>query len=181
MFPRIQGADVCGRVVAVGESVSTARIGERVLIQPCLREADGKKLVTPAYFGSECDGGFAQFTRVASRHAYAINRDLSDLELASFPCSYSTAKNMLTRAGVKAGDQVLVTGASDGVGSSTVQLARARGAHVSAVTVPAKAANLLELGAERTLDRNEDYRTIIGGNNIDVVIDLVTGPKWPSL
>ena len=180
-FPRIQGADVCGRVVAVGEGVLAERIGERVLIEPCLYEADGKKLVTPWYFGSECNGGFAQYTRVAARHAHTINSDLSDLELASFPCSYSTAENMLTRAGVQAGDTVLVTGASGGVGSATVQLARARGARVIAVTTPAKSGTLLELGAERTLSRDDDYRSKIGDNSVDVVIDLVAGPKWPSL
>ncbi|MFT7135890.1 MAG: NADPH:quinone reductase-like Zn-dependent oxidoreductase, partial [Akkermansiaceae bacterium] len=137
-FPRIQGADVCGRIVAVGDLVDPARIGERVLIEPCIREADGETLETPWYFGSECDGGFAEFARVAARHAYPVNSDLSDVELASFPCSYSTAENMLTRAAVRAGETVLVTGASGGVGSAAVQLASARGAHVIAITSAAK-------------------------------------------
>lgn len=127
-FPRIQGADVCGEVVAVGAGVAAARIGERVLIEPCLRAVNGEVLETPWYFGSECDGGFAQYTRVAARHAHAIKSELTDVELASFPCSYSTAENMLTRAGVRTGETVLVTGASGGVGSVTVQLARAGGA-----------------------------------------------------
>jgi len=56
-FPRIQGADVCGRIVAVGADVSSQRIGERVLIEPCIREARGQTLEKPWYFGSECDGG----------------------------------------------------------------------------------------------------------------------------
>ena len=129
-FPRVQGADVCGHIVAVGDQIDTARVGERVLIEPCIREADGEVLDTPWYFGSECDGGFAEYTLVAARHAYAVESDLSDLELASFPCSYSTAENMLTRAAVKAGETVLVTGASSGVGSATVQLASARGAKI---------------------------------------------------
>ena len=60
----------------------------------------------PWYFGFECDGGFAQFTVVASRHAYKIDSRLSDIELTSFPCSYSTAENLLTRAKVVA-DEVL--------------------------------------------------------------------------
>tara|TARA_R110002126_G_scaffold291789_1_gene458319 strand:- start:20531 stop:21589 length:1059 start_codon:yes stop_codon:yes gene_type:complete len=181
VFPRIQGADVSGKIVAVGEGVEDSRIGERVLIEPCLREAEGKMLETPWYFGSECNGGFAQYTRVAARHAHAIKSDLTDVELASFPCSYSTAENMLTRAGVRADETVFVTGASGGVGSATVQLARARGAHVIAVTSPSKAKTLLDLGAVRTLNRDEDYVSEIGANNVDVVIDLVAGPKWPSL
>ncbi|HMB46664.1 MAG TPA: alcohol dehydrogenase family protein [Afifellaceae bacterium] len=180
-FPRIQGADVCGTIVAVGGSVDPARIGQRVLVEPCLREADGRMLEQPWYIGSECDGGFAQFTRVASRHAYAIDCDLSDTELASFPCSYSTAENMLTRAGVKQDETVLVTGASGGVGSAAVQLARARGAAVIAVTSASKAKTLLELGADTTLERDDDFVAWIGANVVDVVVDLVAGPKWPSL
>lgn len=180
-FPRIQGADVCGRIVAVGDAVDPARIGERVLIEPCIREADGDVLETPWYFGSECDGGFAQYARVASRHAYAIKSNLADVELASFPCSYSTAENMLTRAGVGAGETVLVTGASGGVGSASVQLARARGAHVIAVTSPSKSQTLAGIGADKTFHRDDDYVSVLGAGSVDVVVDLVAGPKWPTL
>lgn len=180
-FPRIQGADVCGHIVAVGDQVDPARLGERVLIEPCLREADGKSLETPWYFGSECDGGFADFTCVAARHAYRVDCDLSDVELASFPCSYSTAENMLTRAAVKAGETVLVTGASGGVGSAVVQLASARGAKVIAITSGLKAEKLKTLGAVETLDRDANYLAALGAGQVDVVIDLVAGPKWPSL
>ena len=95
-FPRVQGADVCGTIVAVGEGVDPNRISERVLIEPCITEAGGQKLDHAWYFGSECDGGFAEYTCVAARHAYRIESALSDSELASFPCSYSTAENMLT-------------------------------------------------------------------------------------
>jgi NADPH:quinone reductase-like Zn-dependent oxidoreductase len=180
-FPRIQGADVCGEIVAVGEQVNDERIGERVLIEPCLRRADGEVLSPPWYIGSECDGGFAQYTRVDTRHACAINSDLSDIELASFPCSYSTAENMLTRANLQAGETVLVTGASGGVGSATVQLARARGAKVIAITSPAKMDTLMDLGAERTLPRDADLVAELGAGSIDVVVDLVAGDNWPNL
>jgi NADPH:quinone reductase-like Zn-dependent oxidoreductase len=180
-FPRVQGIDVCGYVVAVGDQVDPARVGERVLIEPCIREADGKILDTPWFFGSECDGGFAEYTRVAARHAYPIKSHLSDLELASFPCSYSTAENMLTRAAVKSGETVLVTGASGGVGSAAVQLALARGARVVAVTSASKADKLKAIGADQTFDRNADYLSAFGAGQVDVVIDLVAGPKWPSL
>ena len=180
-FPRIQGADVCGHIAAVGEGVDPARIGERTLIEPCIREAGGKVLETPWYFGSEMDGGFAQYTRVAARHAHAIECDLTDIELASFPCSYSTAENMLTRANVKEGETVLVTGASGGVGSAAVQLARARGAKVIAVTSPSKAQALIELGAAKILNRDDDYIKELGESSVDVVVDLVAGAKWPTL
>lgn len=180
-FPRVQGADVCGHIVAVGDQVDSARVGERVLIEPCIREADGEILKAPWYFGSECDGGFAEYVRVAARHAYRVESGLSDVELASFPCSYSTAENMLTRAAVKSGEIVLVTGASGGVGSAAVQLASARGAKVVAVTSASKADKLKALGADQTLDRNADYLSALDAGQVDVVIDLVAGLKWPSL
>jgi len=180
-FPRIQGADACGRIVAVGDGVDAARIGDRVLIEPCLREADGAGLPTPWFLGSECDGGFAQYARVAARHAFPVDSALSDVELASFPCSYATAENMLTRARVQAGETVLITGASGGVGSAAVQLVRARGARAIAVTGAAKARILSDLGAERTLHRDDDFVAVLGRDSIDVVVDLVAGPTWPSL
>lgn len=178
-FPRIQGADVCGRVVAVGEDVEESLLNERVLVEPCIRESGGSILASPWYFGSECDGGFAEYTLVAARHAYKINSSYSDVELASFPCSYSTAENLLTRTNVTAKDTVLVTGASGGVGSATVQLAKARGAKVIGITSPSKSADVISLGAQRTLDRNDNIVQILGKNSIDVVIDLVAGKQWP--
>lgn len=180
-FPRVQGIDVCGHIVAVGKGVDAARIGERVLVEPCLVEAGGKMLDRPWFLGSECDGGFAEYCVVAARHAYAIQSDLSDVALASFPCSYSTAENMLTRADLKAGETVLITGASGGVGSAAVQLAKARGARVVAVTSPTKAQSLRDLGADQIVGRDEDYLLALGGAGVDVVVDLVAGDGWPAL
>ncbi len=180
-FPRIQGIDVCGQIVEVGAEIDAKRLGERVLVEPCLRYAKGERLKTPWFVGSECDGGFAQYMRVDARHAYPIDSDLSDIELASFPCSYSTAENMLTRSSVSENDRVLVTGASGGVGSAAVQLAKARGAHVIAVTSPSKADQLRDIGADEIVMRNEDLETRLGKTSVDVVIDLVAGPSWPSL
>lgn len=114
-------------------------------------------------------------------HAHAIDSTLSDVELASFPCSYSTAENMLTRSAVSATDVVLVTGASGGVGSAAIQLAKARGARVIAVTSSSKAEALLALGADRTVDRSDDLTQALGKDSVDVVIDLVAGPPWPGL
>ncbi len=179
-FPRIQGADVCGHIIAVGGEVSANRIDERVLVEPCIREAHGKILNQPWYLGSECDGGFAEYTVVAARHAHKIESQLSDIELASFPCSYSTAENLLTRANVKTGERILVTGASGGVGSAAVQLAKARGAYVWAVTSPTKSDALCELGADETISRETDLTVKPGSNSVDVVIDLVAGNRWPQ-
>ena len=180
-FPRIQGADVCGRIIAVGAGVSTERIGERVLVEPCIQEAGGRRLERPWYLGSECDGGFAEYTVVAARHCYTVESGLSDVELASFPCSYSTAENLLTRSKVMPGDTVLVTGASGGVGSAAVQLAKVRGARVFAVTSPEKSAAISGLGAERTFGRDCHLVDVLGRDSIDVVVDLVAGPRWSEL
>ncbi|CAG22951.1 hypothetical oxidoreductase protein [Photobacterium profundum SS9] len=181
VFPRIQGADVCGTIVDVGANVSKERLGERVLIEPCLSEANGQQLDSPWYYGSECDGGFAEYTVVAAKHVYAVNSSLSDTELASFPCSYSTAENMLTRASVVARNRVLISGASGGVGSAAIQLAKARGAYVIAITSPIKNQQLLELGADQVIPRDADLLEVLGENSIDVVIDLVAGKQWTQL
>ena len=180
-FPRIQGADVCGRIVSVGNKVDESRIGERILIEPCIREVNGKVLSTPWYFGSECNGGFAEYAIVPSVHAYTIKSGFSDIELASFPCSYSTAENLLTRAGVKKGERVLITGASGGVGSAALQLAKARKAHVIAITSPSKKEGLITLGADEVIIRGESLTENLGLNNVDVVIDLVAGEQWVEL
>ena len=180
-FPRIQGADICGRIVAVGAAVPTGRLGERVIVEPCLREADGRPLTRPWYIGSECDGGFADYAVVAARHAWSVAGPWNDVELASFPCSYSTAENLLTRAEVGPEDRVLVTGASGGVGSAVVQLAKVRGAQVVAVTGEAKSAALRALGADTTLGRHDDPVQELGQDSVDVVVDLVGGPHWSRL
>ncbi|MHA6347555.1 alcohol dehydrogenase family protein [Roseivivax sp. CAU 1761] len=174
-FPRIQGADCCGEIVAVGNGVDTARVGERVLVRPMHRPAggDAEALVT---FGSERDGGFAEFTTVEDEHALRIDSPLSDVELASLPCAFSTAEGMTQRAGLGA-ERVLITGASGGVGSAAVQLAKRRGAHVTAMTSPAKADDLHALGADAILGRED----ALPENAFDVVLDLVGGPRWPAL
>lgn len=179
-FPRIQGADACGRIVAVGPAVDPGRIGTRVLIEPVFRPA-GAGLGEAVYFGSERDGAFAEFACVPAVHAHPIVSALSDAELASFPCSYSAAENMLTRAGVAAGERVLVTGASGGVGSAAVQLARRRGAAVVAVAAAAKAAAVTALGAATVIPRGADLLAALGAESVDVVIDVVGGAVFPAL
>ena len=179
-FPRIQGADVCGRIVDVGEGVPRDRIGERVLVRNMLRTPVDYRPFECWTFGSECDGGFAQFTMAPSRETYAVRSAWSDEELAAVPCVYSTAENMLHRAGVAA-ERVLVTGASGGVGLAAVQLAKRRGATVTAVCSATKAADVLAQGADHTVDRGADLIGALGPASVDVVIDLVGGPQFSPL
>jgi NADPH:quinone reductase-like Zn-dependent oxidoreductase len=179
-FPRIQGTDVCGRIVDVGEEVRRDRIGERVLVRNMLRTPVDYRPFECWTFGSECDGGFAQFTVAPSRETYAVDSDWSDEELAAVPCAYSTAENMMHRAGV-ASERVLVTGASGCVGLAAVQLAKRRGATVTAVCSAAKAAAVAAQGADRTVDRGADLIDALGAGAFDVVIDLVGGSRFPQL
>ncbi|MGB8816626.1 MAG: alcohol dehydrogenase family protein [Rhizobiaceae bacterium] len=179
-FPLIQGADICGRIVAVGEGVSAARIGERVIV-PTMQPAPGGGPFDTFTVGSECNGGFAQYVTMRASQAHVVNSKLSDVELASFPCAYSTAENMLHRAGAKAGETVFITGASGGVGSAAVQLARRRGATVIAQVGGQKASAVMALGATKTVDRNADLAREVGAQSVDVVIDIVGGGQWPSL
>ncbi len=179
-FPRIQGADCCGRIVAVGEGVDAARIGQRVIVRSMFAPASGPQGYEYHTFGSEVDGGFAQYARALARESYAVDCDWSDVELASVPCAFSTAENLLHRASVGP-ERVLITGASGGVGSAAVQLARRRGAQVIAVASADKAAAVRALGAHQVLDRDSDLLATLGRDSIDVVVDLVAGPNWPVL
>ena len=179
-FPRIQGADCCGRIVAVGEGVDPNRIGERTIVRSMLRSPVDYRPFECWAFGSECDGAFAQYAKAPACETHKVECDWSDAELASIPCAYSTAENLLHRASVGE-ERVLVTGASGGVGSAAVQLAKRRGAHVIAVAGRAKAAAVRTIGADEVIDRDADLVAAIGRGSIDVVVDLVAGTSWPRL
>lgn len=180
-FPRIQGADCCGRIVAVGEGVPPERIGERVIVRNMLRSYVDYRPWACWTFGSECDGAFAQYAKAPSRETYTVDCDWSDVELASIPCAYSTAELLVHRAGVRAGERVLITGASGGVGSAAVQLVKRRGATVLAVAGRDKAGPLRALGADEVIGRDEDLVQRLGKESVDVVLDVAAGPAFPSL
>ena len=178
-FPRIQGADVCGRIADVGPGVDPARIGERVLVQPCLRSLrrDGRDV----WLGSERDGGFAQFVAVPAADAWPVDSPWTDADLATFPCAYATAENLLTRAGVAAGERVLVTGASGGVGSAAVQLAARRGAEVTALAGRDKLAACAGLGAARLIAREDGISGTLAKDSLDAVIDVTGGDGFAAM
>jgi len=185
-FPRIQGADVAGRIAAVGGGVDASRIGERVILDPWLL-ATGDWLDTSRsqYFGSECDGGYAEFTTIRSENAIVINSTQSDAELATYPCAYTTAENLTARTGLQPGEVVAVAGASGGVGSAAIQLCRLRGALVIAIAAKSKTDLLLELGASFVIDRNSEnleaeIREAANGG-IDVALDVVGGSTFMPL
>jgi NADPH:quinone reductase-like Zn-dependent oxidoreductase len=182
-FPRIQGADICGRIVAVGSNIDAGRIGERIITDNWLRDPNDLLNKDKAgYLGSERDGGFAEYTAIPASNALAIQSNLTDAELATFSCSYSTAEGMLTRAKVKAGDTVLVPGASGGVGGALIQLAKLRGARVIGMASEPKHADVLALGADLVLPREPaSLQTALADEAVSVVADIVGGNIWPDL
>lgn len=185
-FPRIQGADIVGRVVAVGPGVAETRIGERVIVDASIYNRDDDSLVDIDYFGHGRNGGYAEYAAIPSSHAHRIGTDYSDAELATFWCAYHTGEQMLERAAVKPGEIVLITGASGGVGSGLIQLCRARGAIPYAIVGKGKEQAVKDLGAEGVMLRDgenfaETVFAMTGGRPVDVVADLVGGEMFGKL
>ena len=186
-FPRIQGAAVAGRIAAVGEKVDSSRIGERVVVDPQIRDlALPPRAQLIAYLGGERDGGFAEYVAVPAANAHMVDTRLTDAELATFPTSYDTAEEMLDRARLATGETILITGAAGGVGTALIQLAQVRGARVIAVAGRAKEQRLRELGAQSVIPREtENLQRAVeathGAEAIDVVADVVGGEMFGEL
>ncbi|MEM7802215.1 MAG: zinc-binding dehydrogenase, partial [Chloroflexota bacterium] len=186
-FPRIQGADVVGHVVALGNEVDESWLDARVISDNWLRDwSEPMNRNKTGYLGSECDGGFAQYVALPTTNLGQINSDWSDAELATLSCSYTTAENMLGRARVTGDDTVLITGASGGVGSALIQLVKRRGATAIALTNAAKADKVLAVGADAVIRRGvDDWQTVIQrqapSGKVTVAADVVGGPVFASL
>jgi NADPH:quinone reductase-like Zn-dependent oxidoreductase len=167
-------------VVAVAPDVDDGLIGARVLVRACMRPA-GFGSMENIWMGSDFDGAFAEFVKVPATEVFAVTCDWSDVELGSIPCAYGTAENMLHRARAAAGEHVLVTGASGGVGSAVVQLAKRRGATVTAIVGRSKMDQVRAIGADRVIDRDDDVVTCLGEHAVDLVVDNVAGPAFGGL
>ena len=178
-FPRIQGADLCGRVVALGDRApATLQVGMRVTCPTNQPEPTEDAPTRFQALGSELDGAFAQYCRVPARQLHDVTRSpLTDIEVAAIPCAHGTAYNLISRAGVDASDRVLITGASGGVGLAAVQLAKIRGAHVTAVASKTKQDAVRETGADALLDRSE----MPAPASFTVAIDVVGGAGWGAV
>ena len=176
-FPRIQGGDLCGYVVAVGQGVSMPN-GTRVTCPINLPRPTPDAPTAFIALGSEIDGAFAQFCLMQESDLYDVTASpLSDTEIAATPCAFGTAENLLTRAGVSDGQHILITGASGGVGLAAVQLARIRGATITAVTAPTKADAVRTAGATHILTRTDTPPEA----TYDAIIDVVGGPGFGAL
>lgn len=179
-FPFIQGTDCCGEVVALGGGADDALMGKRVLVRACMRP-NGYDTMDNVWMASDFDGAFAQYVKVPASEVFAVDCDWSDAELATIPCAYGTSENMLHRASLKAGETVLVTGASGGVGSATVQLAKRRGARIVAITSASKMEDLRALGADQVIARGADLEAELGTESVDLVVDNVAGAHFPQM
>jgi NADPH:quinone reductase-like Zn-dependent oxidoreductase len=188
-FPLIQGADIVGRVVELGRGVEAGWLGRRVLVDHTLHDAaSAEPYGIAGIFGSERDGGFAEYATAPVTSLGAIEADgLSDVQVAALgSASFVTAIRMLKRAGLTEGELVVIAGASGGVGTAAVQLAKLRGAEVIALADPGKADAVRDLGADavvasRDADLQGAVRSASGGRAIDVAVDVVGGPSFPAL
>ncbi len=185
-FPRIQGADATGVITAVGEGVSTSRVGQRVLVDPwLLADGDWMDASRSRYYGSEVDGGFAEFTVLPSVNAIQLESGLSAAELATFPCAYSTAENLVARTSLLPGETVVIAGASGGVGTAAIQLCKLRGSRVIAIASKNKFDLLGSLGADACIDRaSDDLESAIrdaANGAADVALDVVGGSTFMPL
>jgi len=185
-FPRIQGGDAVGRVVELGPGAPEHLLGRRVLVDPIAygQGDDPEEPPIDGVLGSEQDGAFAQHLCVAAERVHDVtDAPLSDTELACLPIAYGTAIGMLERADLTAGERVLVTGASGGVGIALVQLAAARGAQVTAVTTARNADAVRQAGAAEILPRDtaplEDR--LARCRPFAVVADVVGGSSFAAL
>jgi alcohol dehydrogenase len=187
-FPVIIGLDMAGEIAEIGAGVTGWKVGDRVLVNP-LNKRKG-------LMGEMLDGGMAQYCLVAADQLVAMPEGVTFEEAASLPVAYGTAHRMLiTHNTIKKGDKVLVLGASGGVGTGCVILAKLLGAEVIACASSAeKLARLKEMGADEVINYDEvDFskwaiekygkpqrRSYEGG--VDVVVNFTGGPTWvPSL
>ena len=189
-LPHIPGSDGAGEVVAGGTRVTSPQPGDRVVIYPglfcgecesCLR-GEQSTCRTFRLVGRHTDGTYAELIAVPARNACVLPEALSYQRAAALPVTFLTAWHMLiSRAALRAGETVLIVGASGGLGSAGVQIAKLAGALVIAVAGgEEKAAKLRALGADHVIDYraqpiSEEARRLTAGRGVDVAFEHV-GP-----
>lgn len=181
-FPVIQGASIVGRVVGTGPHVDDALIGRRVVVDPLLLPVPGT--ADPVVFlGSERDGGYADYVAVPERSIVVVESELNDVDIAATQTTYTTAESLMLRGDVRAGETMLITGATGGVGAALIELAKVRGCRTIAAARPDKLDFAYELGADMVVARNEDgsYDLPPSIPQVDVVADVVGGAGFQQL
>jgi alcohol dehydrogenase len=185
-LPVIVGSDIAGTVAAVGAKVTTWRPGDRVLLDPVLRTGTRFGMI-----GEVFDGGRAELVRVPATQLTRVPDDVALEDAAALPLAYGTARRMMfTHGNLKAGEKILILGASGGVGVACVQLAKLIGAEVVACASTASKLQRLEaLGADHVVDytiepidqavrRIYGKPRIQGGGGVDVAVNFTGGDTW---
>ncbi len=181
-LPRISGGDIAGEVAALGEGVQSVEVGQRLLIDPAVKMPDG----TLGALGESTTGGLSEYMTVSAENAIPLPHDVSYEQAAALPIAYGTAWRMLrTRGRVRAGESVLVLGASGGVGTGAVQIAKMMGCVVfAAASSDDKLQRLKDLGADYLVNyaaHPEFHRYVRGltdGEGVDVVVNYTGGDSW---
>jgi NADPH:quinone reductase-like Zn-dependent oxidoreductase len=191
-LPHIGGSDVAGEVDGVGRGVEGWPPGTRVVIDPslscgecvwCLR-GEEPLCIRYAIVGEHVAGGFAEFVVVPARNLYAVPAGYPLEQAAAAPLAFLTAwRGLMTRGRLAAGESVLITGASGGVASAAVQIARRAGARVYAVTTTAHVEQVRQLGAHVVYDRTAvDFSRVLWRDTekqgVDLVFDSVGAATW---
>lgn len=181
-LPRISGGDIAGDVAALGEGVESLSVGQRLLIDPAITMPDG----TLGALGESTTGGLAEYIVVPAGNAIPLPDDITYEHAAALPIAYGTAWRMLrTRGKIRAGESILILGASGGVGTGCVQIAKMIGCEVYAAASSCdKLQRLTELGADHLVNYIEHpefhryVRSITGGEGVDVVVNYTGGESW---
>lgn len=187
-LPGITGIDCVGMIDALGESVSGWRVGERVLPVPHVVDWQRGSF---DMLGENRNGAMAEYCLVRAEQLMRLPDAVSDEDAACLPCAYGTAYRMLHgRGNIRAGEKVLVLGASGGVGNACVLLAKLAGCHVIAAAGSAdKCAKLTALGADETIDYSstridqwvrEKTGSLLRGGGVDVVVNFTAGDTWAA-
>jgi len=189
-LPGIPGCDAAGLVAEVGSDVEGWSVGDRVLVDPVFWDLDNGKMWM---IGDTWWGAYADYVVVDGSQLIPLDDDISFEDAACLPVAYGTAHRMMvTRGEVRADDTVLILGASGGVGTSALMIAKQRGARVvAAAGSDDKCQRLADLGADETLNYNEvDFQrycrehtgSLFSGGGYDVVVNFTGGDTWaPSL
>ncbi|CAN5757172.1 zinc-binding dehydrogenase [soil metagenome] len=195
-MPHIGGSDIAGVVDALGEGVAGGgrfvREGARVVVNPSVSCGEcewcekGEESLCARYriIGEHTQGGFAEYVVVPARNLYPIPDGYPMETAAAAPLVFLTAwRGLTTRGRLAAGESVLITGASGGVATAAVQIAKHVGARVYAVSTGEHEARLRSLGADVVYDRERvDYSKEVwrdtGRRGVDVVFDSVGAATW---
>ena len=180
-LPRISGGDIAGKVVATGEGVTSVKVGQRLLIDPAITMPDGTGAL-----GESATGGLSEYFAISTDNAIPLPDDVTYEQAAALPIAYGTAWRMLiTRGKLQAGESILILGASGGVGTGAVQIAKMLGCEVfAAASSPNKLAQLKKLGADHLVNYIEHpefhryIRSLTGGEGVDVVVNYTGGDSW---